>query len=144
MLNLVPDIERLTHIFSQATAPTFFLGAVAAFVSLMSSRLNELIGRMRNLNEITEDDPARAHLKVDLERLRYRARLLSSGITMALRSGICATLLLAFLFSSEYLGLKYAYGAGPLFLLATILLGIALFRFSQEAAIGLNALDEHN
>lgn len=144
MLNFVPDLARLTHIFSQATAPTFFLGAVAAFVSLMSSRLNDLIGRMRNLNEISEDDPARAHLKADLARLRYRARLLSGGITMALRSGICATLLLAVLFTSEYLGLNYAYGAGPLFLLATTLLGIALFRFSQEAAVGLNSLDEHN
>lgn len=30
MLDFVRDIQRLTMIYSQATAPTFFLGAVAA------------------------------------------------------------------------------------------------------------------
>src|SRR5882724_9896210 len=38
-MDLVPDIDRLTQIFSNAIAPAFFLGAVAAFVSLMMSRL---------------------------------------------------------------------------------------------------------
>ena len=38
-MNLIPDIDRLTQIFSNAIAPAFFLGAVAAFVSLMMSRL---------------------------------------------------------------------------------------------------------
>lgn len=30
MFDFIPDVERLTQIFSQAIAPTFFLGAVAA------------------------------------------------------------------------------------------------------------------
>jgi hypothetical protein len=38
-MELVPDIDRLTQIFSNAVAPSFFLGAIAAFVSLMMSRL---------------------------------------------------------------------------------------------------------
>jgi hypothetical protein len=38
-MELIPDIDRLTQIFSNAVAPAFFLGAVAAFVSLMMSRL---------------------------------------------------------------------------------------------------------
>jgi hypothetical protein len=38
MLDFIPDAERLSQIFSQAIAPTFFLGAVAAFVSLMAVR----------------------------------------------------------------------------------------------------------
>jgi hypothetical protein len=37
-MELVPDIDRLTQIFSNAVAPSFFLGAIAAFVSLMMSR----------------------------------------------------------------------------------------------------------
>jgi hypothetical protein len=38
-MELVPDIDRLTKIFSNAVAPSFLLGAIAAFVSLMMSRL---------------------------------------------------------------------------------------------------------
>lgn len=142
MLEFVPDIQRLTLIFSQATAPTFFLGAVAAFVSLMSSRLTAVVGRIRALNGISQDDQARAHLKTDLDRLRRRAQLLSSGIFASLVSGICATALLAIVFVAEFMGLKYAYGAGLLFVCATISLGFGLVRFAQEARVGLAEADE--
>jgi Protein of unknown function (DUF2721) len=143
MPNFIPDMERLSQIFSQAIAPTFFLGAVAAFVSLMASRLSAVMVRVQTLNAITDDDHPRVPLKADVERLRRRARLLNSGILAALRGGLCATLLLAILFASEFLGLKYAYGAGLLFMLSTFLLGFALFRFAQEARISLAEADEY-
>ena len=104
MTHLIPNAQRLSEIFSNALAPTFFLGAVAAFVSLMSSRLSAVIERVRTLNAIADEDQARAHLKVDLARLRRRARLLNSGILAALRGGVCATLLLAIMFITGFLG----------------------------------------
>lgn len=144
MIDFVPDIQRLTLIFSQATAPTFFLGAVAAFVSLMSSRLAAVVARIRALNTIPEDDAGRGHLKRDVTRLRRKARLLNSGIIASLVSGLCATTLLAILFIVEFLGLKYAYGAGLLFIVATLSLGFGLFRFAQEALVGLADADEYD
>jgi hypothetical protein len=143
MLNFIPDAERLSQIFSQAIAPTFFLGAVAAFVSLMASRLSDVMVRVQTLNAITEDDHPRVPLKADIERLRRRARFLNSGILASLRGGLCATLLLAILFVSEFFGLKYAYGAGLLFVISTFFLGFALFRFAQEARISLSEADEY-
>jgi hypothetical protein len=83
----VPDVVRLSQIFSQA-APTFFLGAIAAFVSLITSRLSAVIERIRVLNAIAEDDQKRAHLRADLERLRRRAYLLNDGILASLRGGL--------------------------------------------------------
>src|SRR5262245_34238866 len=112
MPDFIPDAQQLAHIFSNALAPTFFLGAVAAFVSLMNSRLSTVIDRIRTLNDISDEDHARAHLKVDLERLRRRARYLISGIHAALRGGVCATLLLGVLFATGFFGQKHAYGAG--------------------------------
>jgi len=144
MLDFVPDIQRLSQIFSQATAPTFFLGAVAGFVSLMASRLSGVLERTRTLNAITEDDQPRARLKADLQRLRRRARLLNSGILASLRAGICATALLVIVFASEFLGLKYAYGAAMLFVIAAFFLGFALLRFAQDASIGLSEADEYS
>jgi hypothetical protein len=87
LLIFIPDPQRLSEIFSNAIAPTFFLGAVAAFVSLMSSRPSTVIERIRRLNAIVDEDHARARLKVDLERLRRRARFLNNGILAALRGG---------------------------------------------------------
>jgi hypothetical protein len=139
----IPDAVRLSHIFAQATAPTFFLGAIAAFVSLMTSRLSAVIERTRVLNAIPEDDLRRAHLKADLERLRRRAELLNAGILSSLRGGLCATLLLAIIFLTEFIGFKYAYGAGLLFVVATYFLGVGLYRFAQEAKISVSSADEH-
>lgn len=142
MPSFIPDTDRLVRIFSAAAAPTFFLGAVAAFVSLMSSRLAAVTERSRALNSIDDSDAARAHLKADLARLHRRAHYLHSGMVAALRGGICSTLLLAILFMTEFLGLHYAYGAGMLFIVATMFLGFALFQFMQEARIGYADKDE--
>ena len=143
MLNFIPETQQLAQIFSNAMAPTFFLGAVAAFVSLMNSRLLTVIDRIQTLNDIPDEDKARGHLKVDIERLRRRTRYLVSGIYSALIGGVCATLLLAIMFITGFLGMKHVYGAGLLFIFATAFLGFSLIRFGQEAHISLSEHDEY-
>jgi hypothetical protein len=142
MLNFIPDAQQLAQIFSNAIAPTFFLGAVAAFITLMNSRLAAVIGRIQALNEISPEDNVRVRLKADIDRLRRRARYLISGILSSLYGGVCATILLAIMFISGFLGLKHVYGAGLLFIIATAFLGLALIRFAQEAHISLSEHDE--
>ena len=142
MLEFIACAERLSKIFSTAAAPTFFLGAVAGFVSLMSSRLAAVVDRARALNSIDDNDAARAHLKEDLDRLRRRAQFLHSGMVAALRGGVAATLLLAALFIADFLGLHYAYGGGMLFIIATGFLCYALQQFMREARIGHGGKDE--
>jgi hypothetical protein len=129
----VPDIDRLTQIFSNAIARAFFLGAVAAFVSLMMSRLAALSERIKATRALPDQDGAAVGTSVALGTLTRRARLLSDGIILSLGSGMCATLLLAILFASQFFGLRHAYGAAALFIAATLLLGAALSRFVQEA-----------
>ncbi|MCP8937141.1 DUF2721 domain-containing protein [Alsobacter sp. SYSU M60028] len=139
----VPDVARLASIFSQATAPAFFLGAVAAFVSLMSGRLNVVVARIQKLNRLGEDHPKHEDLKADLARLRRRARLLSNAISAALVAGVCSTLLLAELFVTEFLGFHHAYGGALLFTFATLALGWGLVLFFQETRVGLAEADEY-
>ena len=135
----IPDIERLEHIFQNAIAPAFFLGAVAAFVSLMNSRLGDVNGRIKAARALLASEPASADVGVALVLLQRRARLLADGIVLSLAGGFCATLLLALLFLSQFTGLHHAYGAAFLFVIAILLLGFALFRFAQEA---MHARDE--
>lgn len=144
LLSIVPELEKLTHIFSQATAPTFFLGSVAAFASLMSTRMTTVVGRIRQLNAIPHNDPQRVHLKADVDRLKRRAKLLSQGMRDSLIAGICATILLAIIFVSDFVGFSHAYGAGILFLVATIALGKGLVAFVRECGIQLAEADEYD
>lgn len=145
MIDLLPDIDRLTHDFTQATAPAFFLGATAGFVSLMSSRLNDVWARLRGLNFSESDDPSkRARLNLDAKFLRRRAHLLSRGIYASMIAALCATILLAFLFISSLLGVQHAYFSPALFILATGALGVGLVLFMQEARLGIKEADEIN
>src|SRR5262249_5124106 len=123
-LELLPDVERLTKIFQQATAPTFLLGAVAGFVSLMYARLNHIIEKIRLIDFGELGDPDERRVIAHRAILRRRAQLLSKGILAALYGAICTTLVLAILFGTEILGLKYALFAPTLFAIATIALGV--------------------
>jgi len=99
-------------VISEATAPAFVLGAVAGFVSILLGRLTSILERIRNLNDIGDDERSRAHLKSDLPRLRRREGLLINATRLALASGVCTSLLLAVAFGSAFMRLEHAYGAG--------------------------------
>jgi hypothetical protein len=139
----VPDSGQLAQIMSQATAPAFVLGAVAAFIAVLLGRMTVVLDRIRSLNEIADGDAVRAHLKSDIPRLRQRAKLLNSAVYLALSSGICTSLLLVVGFASAFFRLRHEYGAGILFALAIGLLGGSLFRFAQEVRIGLSEFDHY-
>jgi hypothetical protein len=141
-LELLPDVERLTRIFQQATAPTFLLGAVAGFVSLMYARLNHIVEQIHMIDLGELGDPDHPRVVAHREILRRRAGLLSKGILASLYGAICTTLVLAILFATEILGLRYALFAPTLFAIATIALGIGLVRFIQEARIGVKEAEE--
>ncbi len=137
---VVPDASELARVISEATAPAFVLGAVAAFVAVLLNRMTIIIERIRSLNEIADDD-ARSHLKSDIPRLRRRAGLLNKATYLALLSGLCTASLVVVEFVSALFRLKYAYGAALLFALALILLSGAIVRFGQEVKMGLSEAD---
>lgn len=143
MVDLLPNSHDLSQVISQATAPAFVLGSVAAFVSILSNRLNAVIDRIRNLNDIDSDDRSRARLKADLPRLQRRALLLSSAIRFAIASGLATSALLVVSFGCAFLRLNHTFGAAGLFFLAVILLGVSLYRFGQEVQTGVSEADHY-
>ena len=142
-MDFVPNAAQLSQVMSQSTAPAFVLGAVAAFVAVLLNRMTGVIDRIRNLNDIADDDTTRAHLKSDIPRLRQRALLLNSAVHLALVSGMCTALLLVVGFMSAFFGLRHEYGAGVLFAAAIALLGASLFRFGKEVRMGLSEADHY-
>ena len=137
------DPAQLSQAMSEATAPAFVLGAVAAFIAVLLSRQTVVLDRIRSLNEIADDDSAHAQLKRDIPRLRRRVKLLNSATHLALVSGMCTSLLLVVGFVSAFLRLRHEYGATFLFTGAVGLLGASLFRFAQEVRMGLREPDHY-
>jgi Protein of unknown function (DUF2721) len=71
-----PSIEQLSRIIGSVAAPAFLLGAVAAFISVLISRMNRVIARSQLLLGIVDGDLGRSYLKEDIPRVKRRAALL--------------------------------------------------------------------
>jgi hypothetical protein len=72
--DVVADLQHLSQVISQATAPAFLLGAVSGFLALLAARFGRVVDRIRALDGVAEDDAPRARLKADLPRLKRQAR----------------------------------------------------------------------
>jgi len=72
-----PATVELAQVITHSMAPVFLLAAVAGFVSLLSTRANGIIERIRAVNAISGDDGARGDLRADLPRLQRRAKLVN-------------------------------------------------------------------
>ena len=138
------NVEQLSTMISHAVAPAFLLASIAAFVSILINRMAGITDRIRNLNQIADDDTARVWLKADVARLKRREILLNQSLQMAVIGGIGITVLLLVGFVVAFLGYRHEPGAAVLFIGSLCFLVVALFRFLQDVRIALSELDHHH
>jgi hypothetical protein len=136
-----PSVSQLSQVISQAVAPAFILGALAAFISVLILRMNRVVDRSQTLNAIGGDDPARVHLKSDLPRMKRRAALLNSAILFASISAIFATLLVMVAFVSAFFGIQHERGIAVLFIFTLGFFAAALINLARETRIALHEFD---
>ncbi len=144
MLQSSITIDRLSDVITHSTAPSFLLGAVAAFVALMLSRMDAVIGRLRQLNAIDDADKSHSRLKLDMPRLERRVRLLHRAIFVGLMSAIAGTVLVISSFLFAFMNVTHVFAASLLFLLSLVLLGISLALFSREIMIALSEYERYD
>jgi Protein of unknown function (DUF2721) len=124
-----PDIAHLTEVISHATAPAFLLGAVAGFLSILMSRLERLIDRVRAAAR--EDDGS---IKVP-SLISRRIVLLNHAIYLAVLSALSTAALLIVAFVSAFFSIQHERGVGALFILALILLMASLVQLAREVRL---------
>ncbi|MBB3146351.1 putative membrane protein [Phyllobacterium trifolii] len=113
-------------------------------MSILINRMAGITDRIRNLNQIADDDTARVWLKADIARLKRREILLNQSLQMAVIGGIGITVLLLVGFVIAFLGYRHEPGAAVLFIGSLCFLVVALFRFLQDVRIALSELDHHH
>jgi hypothetical protein len=138
-----PSVSQLSQVITQAIAPAFLLGALAAFVSVLTLRMNRVVDRSQMLNSIDDADQPRAHLKADLPRMRHRAILLNNATFFATLSAISATLLVMVAFVSAFFGIQHERGIAALFVITLGFFAAALVDFARETRIALHEFDYH-
>jgi VIT1/CCC1 family predicted Fe2+/Mn2+ transporter len=144
MLSDTPSVTQLSQVIGQVTAPAFLLGAVAAFTSVLISRMNRIIDRSQALNAIRDDDASKAHLKLDIPRLKRRAALLNSAVLFSAMSAIITSLLVIVAFVCAFYNMRHEYAVAVLFVVALGFFTLSLVYLAREARIALNEFDHYS
>ena len=134
---------QLAQVIAQVTAPSFLLGAVAGFISLLIARMNRIIDRSQALNAISDDDASRTSLKSDIPRQKLRAMLLNRAILFATMSAIVTSLLVIVAFVCAFFSLPHESGVAILFVVALVFFTLALINLAREARISLHEVDHY-
>jgi len=138
-----PTVSQLSHVISQAAAPAFLLGAQAAFIALLITRLNRIVDRTIALNAIADDDAVKSRLKADLPRLLRRAAMINRAIFWAVIASITITLLVIVAFTSAFLHIQHERGVAFLFIVSLGAFTVALVDFAREVRIALSEFDHY-
>ena len=141
LLPITPSIDQLARIIGNVAAPAFLLGAVAAFISVLMSRLNRVIDRAQFIYAIPVSDASRSFLKADLPRLRRRAEILNRSLFYAVVAAILTALIIIVAFVSALLNLAHEYGVAILFMAALLTFCASLIDLARETRIALHDND---
>jgi Protein of unknown function (DUF2721) len=124
--------EELGHIFSIATGPAFFLGAIAAFLSLMLGRLNSVLARFKEIGSRDGSRHVTSDQQDEVEHLQKRVSTLTKAIYIAVGGGVCTLALLALMGFGASFKIQQLYGGGLLFLIANCLVAGSLVMFALD------------
>jgi hypothetical protein len=137
---MVPEVitlNQLSLVISQAAAPAFLLGAVAAFLSVLVTHMSRIVDRSRAIMLTPDNDPNKAKLAATLPQLKLRAGLVNRAIYWAVASGISTCLLMIAAFGSAYFGIRHEPGAAILFTLSLGLFTFSLISFAREVRVAM-------
>src|SRR5258708_30326116 len=143
MIPEIPSVSQLAQVISQAAAPAFLLGALAAFIAVLIARLNRIIDRTIVLNAIADDDAVKSRLKADIPRLLRRAAMVNRAILWAVISSIAITSLVIVAFVSAFFQIQHERGVAVLFMVSLGAFTIALIDFAREVRIALSEFDHY-
>ena len=138
----VGTIDQLSQIISQVVGPSFLLGAVASFISMLFNRLQLVLDRIRAINAIPEHDN-RAMLHEDLPRLKRRIALLHRSIQLAIASGVVTTLLIIMAFAVAFFHSSHVVGSALLFVVSLSFFFASLLVLAREVSISVSEYDHH-
>jgi Protein of unknown function (DUF2721) len=145
MLGNLPSVTQLAQIIAQVAAPSFLLGAVAAFIAVLVSRLNRVLDRAYLLNAAALDAAGGGspgtHFGADIPLLVRRARHLNRAILFSTVSAIVTSLLVIVAFVSALLRFQHEYGVAMLFIVALGFFVASLVELVREVLIALHELD---
>ncbi len=142
MISMLPEIAKtdIVTVLQTAMAPAFLLVALGSMLNIFTGRLARIIDRSRLMQGRYLETEGEEHILCvnELRDLQLRIKYVNSAIYFSVVSAIVVCLLIGLLF---VMGLTInpilAQIVAGAFILAVILLSIALIQFSREVRTGI-------
>jgi len=131
------DILEMSKTMAAVLAPIFLVTGIAALLNIMTVRFGRVVDRVRAVLKVESFDE---HLRWELRVLYGRAKLLRAIIICASSAIFCIVLTIVLLFLA--IMMNTPVGKSPLvtFMLALLLLVVAVALFIQDYALSLRVL----
>lgn len=132
--------SEIVTILQTAMAPAFLLVGLGAMLALFAGRLARIIDRSRVLQDLFGKTEGKEHELIvnELHDLQKRIRLVNSAIYLSVISAIVVCVLIGLLFTMGLFGaMQLDQVVAGAFLVAVILLSMALVQFLREVRIGI-------
>jgi magnesium-transporting ATPase (P-type) len=136
------SIDHLAQVISQAVAPSFLLGAVVGFISILFVRMNTVLDRIRSLNAMPDDDDPFG-LKRDIPRLSRRVSLLHWSTLAAIGAGATVTILIVMAFAFALVGRQHIWSSAVLFVTSLTFVCVSLVILAADVVVALSEMDHH-
>lgn len=142
-MNPIITATDLAMIIQLSVAPVFLLAGIAGFLNVMSGRLGRIVDRARvvEVRESRLNDPrSRTIAHRELVTLWRRINITNWSIGLCTGSGLLVCTLIVSLFVGGFWGLNIGSIIVGLFVLALVLLIIALMFFLKEVQLATRTL----
>lgn len=126
------DVADIANLIKMAVAPVFLLTGIGSFLGVLSTRVARIVDRARKLEELVEADRNAEASLAELQIQARRLRLIGWAIGLCVASALLICALVALLFLGGLLHFDPSEALGFLFVLAMVVLIVALVLFLRE------------
>ncbi|ANU07107.1 DUF2721 domain-containing protein [Paraurantiacibacter namhicola] len=125
-----------------ALAPVFVLVAIGNILNLLSGRLGRVVDRSRLLQGRHPETEGMEHDMIvrEIRVIAQRIDLIGQAIRLLVSSGLAIGVTVVLLFVEEFAGFDAPFLVAGTFILAIVLLMIALFQVMRETKLASDAL----
>ncbi|QHJ09904.1 hypothetical protein FX988_00112 [Paraglaciecola mesophila] len=140
---MAASISDLAQVIQIVVAPVFMLTGIAGFLNVMSGRLGRIVDRARIIERRVAILKNPEKLKISQVELKYlwrRIKIINRSIGMCTASALFVCAVVCCLFIGEFLLMDLTKAVVILFVIALLLLIVALVSFLKEVQLATRTL----
>jgi hypothetical protein len=142
MIPSLPAVSSIAQSIQLSLSPIFMLAGIGALLNVLAGRLSRVIDRTRALESLHPRTTGPEHDRHvwELRLLDRRITIINLALFLAVASAVATCLVVALLFVGSLTSLHVGPAVAVTFILAMVMLIVALTSFMIEVRVSLRAI----